>query len=109
MVERAKRPLRHPARQGASRLRPAGRKGQAGPQRRGWRLTPKQGAEVFRTGLRRIKDAARNIGGVEVINVCLRKADVKAYERVSLDRLLNRINTSVAAEGRHAFLIFDEG
>ena len=46
---------------------------------------------------------------MEVINVCLRKADVKGYERVSLDRLLNRINTSVAAKGRHAFLIFDEG
>ena len=28
---------------------------------------------------------------------------------VSLDRLLNRINASVKAAGRHAFLIFDEG
>ena len=60
-------------------------------------------------GLRRIEDAAVRIGGVEVINVCLRKADVKAYEKVSLDRLLNRINASVKAAGRHAFLIFDEG
>ena len=73
------------------------------------RLTPEQGAEVFNDGLRRIEDAARSIGGVEVINVCLRKSDVRGYERVSLDRLLNRINTSVAAAGRHAFLIFDEG
>ena len=73
------------------------------------RLTPEQGAEVFTEGLRRIEDAARSIGGVEVINVCLRKSDVRGYERVSLDRLLNRINTSVAAAGRHAFLIFDEG
>ena len=31
------------------------------------------------------------------------------YERVSLDRLLNRIITSVAGDERHAFLIFDEG
>ena len=34
---------------------------------------------------------------------------MKAYEKVSLDRLLNRINSSVKAAGRHAFLIFDEG
>ena len=73
------------------------------------RLTPRQGGEVFMDGLRRIEDAASSIGGVEVINVCLRKPDVKAYEQVSLDRLLNRINASVKATGRHAFLIFDEG
>ncbi len=73
------------------------------------RLAPRQGAEVFRDGLRRIEDAAVRIGGVEVINVCLRKAEVKAYEKVSLDRLLNRINASVKAADRHAFLIFDEG
>ena len=73
------------------------------------RLTPRQGGEVFMDGLRRIEDAASSIGGVEVINVCIRKPDVKAYEQVSLDRLLNRINASVKAAGRHAFLIFDEG
>ena len=60
-------------------------------------------------GLRVIEDAARTIGGGEVVNVCLHKPDVKDYERASLDRLLNRINTSVAAANRHAFLIFDEG
>ena len=63
------------------------------------RLAPEQGAEIFTEGLR----------GVEIVNVCLRKPDVKGYERASLDRLLNRINTSVAAANRHAFLIFDEG
>ena len=47
----------------------------------------------------------RPVGGVEIVNVCLRKPDLNGYERVSLDRLLNRINTSVAGEGRHAFLI----
>ena len=73
------------------------------------RLAPRRGAEVFTDGLRRIEDAASNIGGVEVINVCLRKPDVRAYEKVSLDRLLNRINASVKAAGRHAFLLFDEG
>ena len=73
------------------------------------RLLPRQGAEVFLDGLRRMEDAAIRIGGIEVINVCLRKPDVRAYEKVSLDRLLNRINSSVKAAGRHAFLIFDEG
>ncbi len=72
-------------------------------------LTPEQGAEIFTGGLRVIEGAARAIGGVEVINVCLHTTDVKGYERVSLDRILNRINTSVAASKRHAFLIFDEG
>ena len=49
------------------------------------------------------------MGGIEVINVCLYKPDAKAYEKISLDRLLNRINSSVRAAGCQAFLIFDEG
>ena len=73
------------------------------------RLTPRQGAEVFFEGLRRIEDAAIRMEGIEVINVCLHKPDGNRYEKVSLDRLLNRINSSVKAAGRHAFLIFDEG
>ena len=73
------------------------------------RLTQRQGAEVFLDGLRRLEDAAVRIGGIEVINVCLHKPDGKHYEKASLDRLLNRINSSVRAAGRHAFLIFDEG
>ena len=75
----------------------------------GRRLTPEQGAEIFMDGLRIIENAAHSLGGIEVVNVCLRKADVKGYEQVSLNRLLNRINTSVAADGRYAHLIFDEG
>ena len=74
-----------------------------------WSLTPEQGAAILTGGLRVIEQAARTIGGVEVVNVCLRKTDVKGYERLSLDRLLNRINTSVASANRHAFLVFDEG
>ena len=75
----------------------------------GRRLAPEQGAEIFMDGLRIIENNAHRMGGIEVINVCLRRAEVKGYERVSLDRLLNRINTSVAADGRYAHLIFDEG
>ena len=72
-------------------------------------LTPEHGTQIFLDGLRVIETAAKAVGGVDVINVCLRKQDVKRYERVSLDRLLNRINTSVAAAERHAFLIFPAG
>ena len=73
------------------------------------RLSPEHGAEIFMDGLRVVEDAARTIGGVEIVNVCLHKPDVIGHERASLDRLLNRINTSVASTNRHAFLIFDEG
>ena len=73
------------------------------------RLTPEQGTEIFMDGLRVIEDAAHGIGGIEVVNVCLSKADCPGYERVSLDRLLNRVNTSVAADDRYALLIFDGG
>lgn len=73
------------------------------------RLSATQGAEIFMNGLRIIEGAANWPGGVEVVNVCLRKSDFKGYDRVSLDRLLNRINSSVAADGRYAYLIFDEG
>ena len=72
-------------------------------------LTPQQGAEVFIGGLRVVEDAAKRTGGVEVVNVCLHKPNVRGYERLSLDRILNPINSSVATAGRHAFLIFDEG
>ena len=47
----------------------------------GRRLTPEQGAEIFMDGLRIIENAAHSLGGIEVVNVCLRKADVKGYEQ----------------------------
>ena len=74
----------------------------------GRRLTPEQGAEIFMDGLRIIESSASPRGGIDVINVCLRKADVKDYEKISLDRLLNRINASVRTDRRYAHLIFDE-
>ena len=73
------------------------------------RLSPQHGAEVFLSGLCRLEATARNLGGIEVINVCLHKPRSRNHEQASLNRLLNRINTSVAAAERHAFLIFDEG
>ena len=69
------------------------------------RVSVEQGAQVFLEGLRRLEEAARNMGGIEVINVCLHKPESRRYEQASL----NRINTSVASANRHAFLIFDEG
>ena len=86
----------------------AGRGSLARNGRENVRLTRQEGAEVFLGGLRRIEDAAKSIGGMEVFNVCLRKPECMGYERVSLDRLLNRINISAKSTGRHAFLIFGE-
>ena len=74
------------------------------------RVSVEQGAQVFLEGLRRLEEALQeNLGGIEVINVCLHKPESRRYEQASLNRLLNRINTSVASANRHAFLIFDEG
>ena len=73
------------------------------------RLTRRKRAAVLTSGLGRIENVAAGKGGVEVINVCLPKQAFKDYERVSLDRMLNRVNASVKAANRHAFLIFDEG
>ena len=47
------------------------------------RLTPEQGAEIFTGGLRVIEDAARIIGSVEVVNVCLHKPDVTGCSTAS--------------------------
>ena len=71
-------------------------------------FTTYQASKLFRNGLRIIENADNRRGGIDVINVCLHKADVKDYERVSLNRLLNRINTSVLSNGRYAHLIFDQ-
>ena len=50
-------------------------------------LTARREAEVILEGLRLIEDIAVDTGGVQVVNVCLDKADVPAYRRVGLDRL----------------------
>ena len=71
-------------------------------------LSAAGGAAVFRAGVQLIEDAARRPGGAEVINVCLPMSGRGRHEEVSLGRLLTRINTSAAAAGAHAFLIFDE-
>ena len=47
----------------------------------GLRFTPEQRAEILMDGLRIIENAAHWPGGIEVDNVCLRKANVKGYER----------------------------
>ena len=74
-----------------------------------WTRTSGKGEEIFAEGLRRIEEAARTMGGIEVINVCLYKPDCQGYKRVGLNRLLNRINASAAMANRHAFLIFGPG
>lgn len=67
------------------------------------------GQEILLEGLLRLEEAARDTGGIEVINVCLYKPKCGAYRRVGIDRMLNRINRSVAMANRHAFLIFPPG
>ena len=74
-----------------------------------WIRASGEGEEIFAGGLRQIEEAARNLGGIEVINVCLYKPDCPDHKRVDLNRLLNRINASVAVANRHAFLIFRPG
>ena len=74
-------------------------------ERDGW-VSPEEGAEIFRGGLRLIEEAARRGGGIELINICLDKGGRGRTDEVSLGRLLTRINTSAAGAGRHAFLIF---
>ena len=71
--------------------------------------TPRQRAtKVVTSGLRLIEDIAVNTGGVQVVNVCLDKAEISPYRRVSLDRLFNRVNATAAQEGGHAFVIFGQ-
>ena len=71
-------------------------------------LSAADGVAVFESGLRVIEQAACRRGGIDVINVCLPMTGRGRHEEVSLGRLLTRINTSAAASGAHAFLIFDE-
>ena len=95
-------------------LRPSELSGQGTDRsRKDWHYalirTPGEGKKIIAGGLRRIEGAARAMGGVEAINVCLYKPDCGDYRRVGLNRLLNRINASAAMENRHAFLIFRPG
>ena len=75
-------------------------------ERDGW-VSPEEGIEIFRGGLRLLEDASRQGGGIELINVCLDKGGRGRTDEVSLGRLLTRINTSAARADRHAFVIFD--
>ncbi len=78
-----------------------------GGGRDGW-VSPEEGADIFRGGLRLLEEAACRAGGIELINVCLEKGARGRTDEVSLGRLLTRINTSAAGASRHAFLIFDQ-
>ena len=75
--------------------------------RDGW-VSPEEGADIFRGGLRLLEEAACRVGGIELINICLEKGARGRTDEVSLGRLLTRINTSAAGADRHAFLIFDQ-
>ena len=64
--------------------------------------------EVVTQGLRVVEDFAVEIGGVQIINVCLNLDEVTAYRRVALDRLFNRVNATADREGGHALVIFGQ-
>ena len=70
-------------------------------------VSPEEVGDILRSGLRLIEGEGCR-GGVEVINVCLPGTRRGRSAEVALGRILTRINTSVRAEGRHAFLIFDQ-
>lgn len=73
----------------------------------GW-VSPEEGAEIFRDGLRLLEDFARHGGGIELVNVCLDKRGPGRTDEITLGRLLTRINTSAVRSGGHAFLLFDQ-
>ena len=72
-------------------------------------LFPGEGAHILAEGLRVIENAAREVGGIEVINVCLYRPECRDHRQICLNRLFIRINTSAAAVNRHAFLVFPHG
>lgn len=72
------------------------------------RVSKETGAEIFVGGLQRLEHISQSLSGhLEIINVSLKKE--KGVEIKALDRMLNRINTSVSLQRLYAFLIFDEG
>ncbi len=67
---------------------------------------------IFSGGVGLLEQIAGSLtGGLDIINVCLKKDKDDSKEAASLDRLFNRINTSVsrAFPPNRAFIIFDEG
>ena len=72
-------------------------------------LFPAEGVQILAEGLQVIENTAREVGGIEVINVCLYRPEFRDHRRVGLNRLFNRINTSAAAVNRHAILVFAHG
>jgi len=73
-------------------------------------FSKKMGATIFAGGLQTLENTAQKLSeGLEIINVSLEKSRYKRADMTSLERMLNRINTSAKDKGLYAFLIFDEG
>ena len=96
---------------GADLLSPTGR-----PLPRGRRNplpTLEEGLEIMMEGLRALEHSRHNRGAISVINVCRRKSPFRrnrAQDRAAArGRLLERLNASLAADGRYAHIIEDEG
>lgn len=67
---------------------------------------------IFVSGIQTLEKMSASLsGGLDIINVCLKKEKGNNREADTLNRLLTRINTSVSRDipSHRAFLIFDEG
>ena len=73
-------------------------------------ISKEKGVGIFIGGLQHLERIAQALsGGLEIINVSLEKSKYEDIDIVTLERMLNRIDRSVALEGRYVFLVFDEG
>lgn len=78
---------------------------------REWRrVKQRDAAKIFTSGLQLLEEVAQKLsGGLEIINTSLPKDPGTKRNIDTMDRIFNRIQTSVSRQDRRAFLIFDEG
>ena len=72
------------------------------------RITLEEGAMAFLDGLRVIEAAARELGGIKVVSVCLSKRNVKNHRRAALDILLKQLHDVAGVDERHRYPVFDK-
>ena len=74
--------------------------------------TLEEGLDIMMTGLRVLEHSLNNRGAIDVINVCRRNSLYRQHRRrdraAARQRLLERANASLAADGRYGHIIEDE-
>jgi hypothetical protein len=74
------------------------------------RLSIEEGYQIFVDGLKLIETISTVYPKkIDVINVALPKSKFLDADVVSLERMQNRIHTSVSSANKYAFCIFDQG